>query len=409
MCVLNDYLQMFNTLNQAAHSFVCETIKELMQEDVERTLSGRHVSVSFYNLPNLYTVRELRPSSMLGRLNSVQGTVTRTTEVRPELLRGAFECLKCSHLVTDVLQQFVYAQPKKCTNPDGCDNTSKWKFVENSSVFADWQKVKLQENASEIPPGSMPRSIDVVLRNDACEKVKPGDRVIVTGAVIVVPEVVSLFKPGVKGQLDKQAMPQRTDQVGGVSGLKQLGVRELSYKMSFLAESAMPIEAEGRREETVEACEDDTSLEVTLKKRISDEDWEDFMSAKEKAESNELWPELWDSVAPNVWGHKEIKQGILLMLAGGLPKTTEHKCRLRGDINMCIVGDPSTSKSQFLKWVHKFLPTCVYACGKNASSAGMTAAVTLDQDTGEWSIEAGALMLADNSVCCIDEFDKMND
>jgi len=230
MCVMNDYLQMVSSLNLAAHQFVCEAVETVFKENVEKSLSGRNISVAFYNLPNTYSVRQLRPSTMQGKLNSVIGTVTRTSEVRPELLRGAFECLKCSHIVTDVQQQFVYAQPKKCTNTDGCDNTSKWKFVENSSVFADWQKIKLQENASEIPPGSMPRSIDVVLRNDACEKVKPGDRVIVTGCVIVVPEVVSLFKPGVKGQLDKQAMPQRTEngKSGGLTGLKQLGVRELS-------------------------------------------------------------------------------------------------------------------------------------------------------------------------------------
>lgn len=278
-------------------------------------------------------------------------------------------------------------------------------------MFADWQKIKLQENATEIPPGSMPRSIDVVLRNDACEKVKPGDRVVVTGCVIVVPEVVSLFKPGVKGQLDKQAMPQRTDNSkgAGLSGLKQLGVRELSYKMAFLAESAIPLEIEGRREETIDPCEDNTTLENTLKRRIADDDWEDFMLAREKAQQGVLFKELYESVAPNVWGHDNIKIGVLLQLAGGIPKVTEQNTRLRGDINMCIVGDPSTSKSQFLKWVHKFLPTSVYVCGKNASSAGMTAAVTKDVDTGEWSIEAGALMLADNSVCCIDEFDKMND
>lgn len=403
---MNDYLNMHHTLNNATHTFICDTIKEIMQEDVERALQGRHISVSFHNLPVQYSVRELRPSSMVGCLNSVTGTVTRTSEVRPELLRGAFECQKCNHLVTDVHQQFVYSLPKKCTNPDGCDNTTGWKFVENSSVFADWQKIKLQENASEIPPGSMPRSIDVVLRNDACEKVKPGDRVVVTGSVIVVPEVVSLFKPGVKGQLDRTSMPQRTE--GGLRGLKQLGVRELSYKMSFLAESAIPLQIEGRREEAIYTEETDT-IEDTLRKRISDEDYNLFMVAREKARKGELFPELVNSIAPNVYGHDDIKKGVLLQLAGGVLKITEENMRLRGDINMCIVGDPSTSKSQFLKWVHKFLPTAVYACGKNASSAGMTAAVTKDPDTGEWSIEAGALMLADNSVCCIDEFDKMND
>ncbi|GMH69726.1 hypothetical protein TrRE_jg11685, partial [Triparma retinervis] len=192
--------------------------------------------VSVYNLPSVLAVRSLR-TDKIGQLCSITGTVTRTSDVRPELLTGCFRCGKCGNVERDVEQQFQYTQPLMCTNPR-CDNRSEWQLETADSTFVDWQRLRVQENSDEIPAGSMPRSIDVIVRGEVVEKAKAGDKCIFTGIMAVVPDAGGLSRAGEAAQTSRGALNNSE----GVRGLKALGVRELTYKTCFVATSVLPAE-----------------------------------------------------------------------------------------------------------------------------------------------------------------------
>lgn len=226
-----------------------------------------------------------------------------------------------------------------------CGNRSRFLLDVAKSKFVDFQKARIQETQAELPRGCIPRSVEVILRDEAVEVAQAGDRCDFTGTLIAVPDVASLSLPGARAETSGRTRGGGAEGTEGVQGLKALGVRDLNYRLAFLACTVTPCHRKYGGLSPLEEGEGEITPEV-IKKQMTESEWN---KVYEMTRDRNLYQNLCTSLFPTIHGCDEVKKGVLLMLLGGVPKVTAEGTNLRGNINVCIVGDPSTAKSQILK------------------------------------------------------------
>lgn len=347
--------QMFDAFSRA--------IKEALQTrfpDYAEKIKDE-VRVRLVNYPLERSLRQINAET-IGKITSVSGMVVRASEVKPLAKELIFLCPDEHQTKVIQLKGMDVKIPVVCDNPN-CKHRD-FELKPEASKFIDFQILRLQELPEDLPPGQLPHYIDVTIRQDLVDNARPGDRIILTGIVRIEQESVS----GV----------QR-----GHSGLYRLRIE--GNNIEFLG---------GRGNKTSRKIE---------REEISPEE-EKMISALSK--SPDVYQRLIDSFAPHIQGQSLIKEAILLLIVGSNQRQLGDGSKIRGDINVFLVGDPGTAKSEMLKFCARIAPRGLYTSGRGSTAAGLTAAVVKDK-TGIMMLEAGAVVLGDQGLVSIDEFDKM--
>jgi replicative DNA helicase Mcm len=326
---------------------------QLQIEDPEYAERIPLVDVRLVGLLEVAPLRKLG-SEQIGKIVMVEGIVVRASPVRPMVMQGAFRCKRCG-TITPVKQTGSFLKaPFACSSPD-CGSQGPYEFVQEESTFIDSQELRIQERPEDLPPGQLPRTLGIKLvGKEIADVARPGDDVSVVGQVCAQPPTL----PGV-GKL--RAFILHLD----ANSIEVLG-KEL--------ETAMPSPEE--EEKILELARDP---------------W--------------IHQKIINSIAPSIYGYDHIKEAIMYLLFGGVPKNLPD-ITIRGEMNALLIGDPGTAKSQLLQYVSRIAPRGLYTSGRGTTAAGLTAAVIREKGGG-MSLEAGALVLADKGIACIDEMDKM--
>jgi replicative DNA helicase Mcm len=310
------------------------------------------INIRFTNLPKKIGIRHVR-SEDINRFVSVEGILRKTTEVRPRIVEAVFRC-PAGHFTVKKQKYGKFIEPDGCAT-DGC-TFKKIELMPKRSTFVDSQKLRIQESPEGLRGGEQPQTLDVDVTDDLSGQVTPGDRVIINGILRSMQRVVK-------------------------------GEKSTVFDIFLECNSIEVAEKEFEEVEIDEKAEDEIralSVDPMIYRKIT------------------------HSIAPTIYGGEDVKQAIALQLFGGIAKEMPDGSRLRGDIHVLLIGDPGIAKSQLLRYVVKLSPRAIYTSGQSSTAAGLTATAVKDEfGDGRWTLEAGALVLADMGVAAVDEMDKM--
>ena len=325
---------------------------QMRVEDPEYAEHVGKIFARFRRLPEKTALRKIG-AEHIKKIALVDGIVVRTTQVKPTIVSAVFRCRKCLEItVLDQEGELIHGPGSHC---QFCKQSTSFELLQEQSKFKNTQEARIQERPEDLPPGQLPRYLEVRLEDDLVDSARPGDRVSVTSIV----------------RAEKQTVGERG----------RLRTFNIYLDANF-------VDVVGKETEVVE---------------ITPEDEKQILEA---AQDPWVQRKLVMSLAPSIYGYEDVKEGILYLLFGGTAKQLPDGVNIRGDENVLLIGDPGTAKSQLLQYVARIAPRGLYTSGRGTTAAGLTAAV-LREKTGGMILEAGALVLADKGVACIDELDKM--
>jgi len=344
--------EMFDAFNRA----IFNVLYEIHPDYADEIQNNIKVRIGNYTVQK--SLREIN-AEVINKLVGVSGMVVRSSEVKPLAKKIGYRCLSCGEITEAQLRGLVLKKPLRC----GKCSEKELEMDPDTSIFIDFQMVRLQELPEDLPAGHLPHYLEVTIIGDLVDQCRPGDRILLTGIVRIEQEQLSQL---IKTSLFRLRMEG--------NNIEYLGGRTAD-----------------KDSRTIERLE------------ISNEDEKHIFALARK---NDAYDILISSYAPHVYGHEVIKEVILLLIVGSVTKRLEDGSARRGDINVLLVGDPGTAKSEMLKFAAKIAPRGLYTSGRGSTAAGLTAAVIRDK-SGIMMLEAGAVVLGDQGLVCIDEFDKI--
>lgn len=360
----NEIILAFNNNVVLALSAFSKAITEILgvsSPEYAKKHTG-NIRARIVNYPVQRGLRKINAES-IGKMTSISGMVVRSSEIKPLASEITYRCEDNHPVKVHLIKGMSVEIPKKCP----VEKCGKRDLVvdEEHSEFVDFQIIRLQELPEDLPPGEMPQYIEASIKRDLVDNARPGDRIILTGIVNIEAERVSGIAQS-------------------KSGLYRLRID--GNNIEFLG---------GHGKSTSRS---------SIRETISDEEEKIIQSL---ASSPEIYERLVNSFAPHIMGHDIIKESILLLIVGAMERHLADGGKIRGDINIFLVGDPGTAKSAMLKFCSRIAPRGLYTSGRGSTAAGLTAAVIRDNKSGMMMLEAGAVVLGDQGLVCIDEFDKL--